>query len=153
MRYHRFTSTRVIPAKAGTHERRGRRTFAGFSSWIPASAGMTLLLALSACGRDGEGANNQAAAAPAKASQTEGDVGTAERLVRAQLGNPEGVTFSNPRRSISEGVTIICGDYEQSGSRQRYIVVGGEEVFVESGMEAGEMDRAFTEFCGDGERA
>ena len=110
------------------------------------------LVLLAACGRGGEGANNQAAAAPPKAPQ-EGDVGTAERLVRAQLGNPQGLSFSNPRRGISEGVTIICGDYQQGGTRQRYVVVGGEEVFVEPRMGPGEMDRAFNEFCGDGERA
>jgi hypothetical protein len=114
----------------------------------------TACLLLAACGRGGEAASNQVAAAPpAKAPQAEGDVGKAERLVRERLGNPEGLAFTNPRRGISEGVTIICGDYEQGGNRQRYIVVGGEEVFVEPGMQAGEMDRAFTEFCGDGERA
>ena len=112
---------------------------------------------LAACGRDEpEAANNQAAAAPANtaapAPEGESDVSTAERKVRERLGNPQGVAFSNARRGASEGVRIICGDYEQGGQRQRYIVVGGEEVFVEPQMQAGEMDRAFAEFCGDGER-
>ena len=111
---------------------------------------------LAACGREEPAANNQAAAAPANAAASapegEGDVSTAERQVRERLGNPQGVIFSNARRGASEGVRIICGDYEQDGQRQRYIVVGGEDVFVEPQMQAGEMDRAFAEFCGDGER-
>ena len=119
--------------------------------------GMTLLLlsslSLAACQRGEPPANNQAAAAPkAPAPPVEGDVGRAERLVRERLGNPAGVTFSNPRRGASEGVPIVCGDYEQNGASHRYIVVGGEDVFVEPRMRPGEMDRAVREFCGDGER-
>ena len=110
----------------------------------------TALLLLAGCGGGGETNNEAAAAPPAKAPQVEGDVGKAERLVREQLGNPQGLTFTSPRRSISEGVTIICGNYTQGGTAQRYIVVGGEEVFVEPRMQAGQMDRAFTEFCGAG---
>jgi hypothetical protein len=112
------------------------------------------LLLISACGRGGP-ANDQAAAAPQKAPAApapEGDVGAAERLVRERLGNPQGLAFSNPRRGASEGVGIVCGDYEQGGRRNRYIVVDRQDVFVESAMRAGEMDRAFGEFCG-GERA
>ena len=117
--------------------------------FVPSAVAGLLLLA--SCGQGDEAANKQAAAAPAP--KAEGDVGVAERRVREQLGNPQGLTFTIPRRMISEGVTIICGQYQQGGARQRYIVVGGEEVFLEPRMQAGEMDRAFTEFCGAGERA
>ena len=116
------------------------------------------LFLLAACGRDEPEAANNPAEAPANAAATapapegQSDVSTAERKVRERLGNPQGVTFSNPRRGASEGVRIICGDYEQGGQSQRYIVVGGEDVFVEPQMRPGEMDRAFAEFCGDGER-
>jgi hypothetical protein len=116
---------------------------------------LAILALLASCGGE-EPANKQVPAAPppkaTAAPAAEGAVGTAERLVRQRLGNPQGVTFSNPRRGASEGVPIVCGDYEQGRARHRYIVVGGEDVFVEPGMGPGEMDRAFLEFCGDGER-
>jgi hypothetical protein len=82
-----------------------------------------------------------------------GDVSTAERLVRERMGNPRDLTFADAERSASQGVPIICGAFEQAGQRHRYIVVGGEDVFVEPQMEPGEMDRAFAEFCGEGGRA
>ena len=106
-------------------------------------------LLFSACQRAEAPANNQAAAAPApaKASQPEGDVSRAERLVREQLGNPAGVTFAVPQRTASEGVRIVCGEYRQGNARNRYIVVDGERVFVEPRMRPGEMDRAYVEFC------
>jgi len=119
------------------------------------SAAVVPALALVACGRDEPVADNRARPAPPAAAapvQPEGAVGTAERRVRERLGNPRGLTFANPRRGASEGVPIVCGDYEQDGATRRYIVVGGEEVFVEPRMGPGEMDRAFAEFCGDGER-
>ena len=111
------------------------------------------LLLVAACNGADASANEQAAAggnsaAPAAAPQ--GDVSAAEAKVRERLGNPQGLTFANARRGASEGVPIICGDYAQSGQRHRYIVVDGEEVFVEPQMEPGEMDRAFAEFCADG---
>ena len=117
--------------------------------------GFAVLVVLAACGRDEPSANKQAAAAPVKAPAApgvEGEVSASERLVRQRLGNPEGLAFSNPRRGASEGVAIVCGDYEQGGQRQRYIVVDRQDVFVESQMQGGEMDRAFREFCGEGER-
>ena len=143
---------RVTPAKAGTHEHGVAGRSRHIRSWIPASAGMTLVWAspfvLAACDRN-EPANNQATA-NAAAPQPEGAVGRAERLVREQLGNPQGLAFVNPRRSASEGVPIICGEYRQGASSHRYIVVDGEDVFVEPRMVPGEMDRAFGEFCDDG---
>ena len=117
--------------------------------------GFAALLLLASCGRGEPSAANQAAAVPAKAPAApavEGEVSAAERLVRQRLGNPQGLAFSNPRRGASEGVAIVCGDYEQGGQRQRYIVVDRQDVFVESQMQGGEMDRAFGEFCGEGER-
>jgi hypothetical protein len=128
------------------------------SSWVPTVAGMILVgigPLLGACDRREESAadNSTTANAAAVAPQPEGPVSRAERLVRAQLGNPQGLAFSNPRRGASEGVPIICGDYQQGGQRHRYIVVAGEEVFVEPSMPPGEMDRAFPEFCGEGEPA
>jgi hypothetical protein len=147
-----FQNERVIPAKAGTYEHLTRRTGGGLRSWVPAFAGMTLVgLLLTACQRAEPPAANQAAAAPkAVLPQPEGDVGRAERLVRERLGNPADIAFANPRQSASEGATIICGEYRHAGATHRYIVVGGEDVFVEPQMERGEMDRAFTEFCGGG---
>ena len=145
---------RVIAAKAGTQERRLGIDDRRLRSWVPAFAGMTLVVALAGCGRD-EPEARKPAAAPAKAPAApavEGDVGAAERLVRQRLGNPQGLVFSNPRRGASEGVAIVCGDYEQAGARHRYIVVDREDVFIEPQMRPGEMDRAFREFCGDGER-
>ncbi|HEX8640789.1 MAG TPA: hypothetical protein VF704_06500 [Allosphingosinicella sp.] len=111
------------------------------------------LIVLAACGRDAPAANGLSAAAPkAPAPVVEGEVGAAERLVRRRLGNPQGLTFSNPRRSASEGVSIICGDYRQGGRSRRYIVVDRQDAFVESQMQPGEMDRAYREFCAGGAR-
>ena len=142
----------VGPAKAGTHEHYAAQNRRRRSSWIPAFAGMTLCLSLTACDRAGAPANNQAAA-PANSAQAtvEGDVAVAERVVRERLGNPQGLVFANPRRTASEGVTIICGDYARGAERQRFIVVGGEDAFLEPEMQPGEMDRYFTEFCAEGQ--
>ena len=82
------------------------------------------------------------------------DRAVAEQVVRRQLRNPPGLTFSNarvqspPRRRVP----IVCGDIERNGRRERYIVVDGEAACIESQMRAGEMDRAVREHCGDGER-
>ncbi len=45
-----------------------------------------------------------------------------------------------------------CGAYQQGGARHRYIVVAGDQAFVEPQMRAGEMERAWSEYCTDGER-
>ena len=120
---------------------------------IPAFAGMTLkvgtaTLALAACQRE-QAPANEAAPAPKQATP-EGDVGAAERLVRQRIGNGGEVRFSSATRSGADGVPIVCGAYEQSGARHRYIVVGREEAFIEPQMRAGEMDRAVAEFCREG---
>jgi hypothetical protein len=114
--------------------------------------GLAALFLLAACDRGEAPANNLAAAAPqAQATEAEGDVAAAERQVRERLGNPQGLVFGNPLRTASEGVTIICGDYARGAERQRYIVVGGEDAFLEPEMQPGEMDRYFAEFCAEGQ--
>jgi hypothetical protein len=102
---------------------------------------------LAAC-QQAEAPANKAAPAPKAADG--GDVAGAERLVRARIGAGGEVRFFDARRSASEGVPIVCGFYEQAGQRRRYIVVGGEDAFVEPQMRAGEMDRAVAEFCREG---
>jgi hypothetical protein len=74
-------------------------------------------------------------------------VGAAQRLVRQRLATTGEIHFVDVRRHGAQGVPIICGAYEQNGVRQRYIVVGGEEAFIEPQMRPGEMERAFGEFC------
>ncbi|HET9429337.1 MAG TPA: hypothetical protein VFO69_13355 [Allosphingosinicella sp.] len=108
------------------------------------------VLLLAAC-QQAEPPANQAAAAPIELPK--GDVSVAEGIVRQRLGNPQNLTFAEAERSASQGVPIICGAFEQNGARQRYIVVGGRDAFIEPQMEAGEMDRAFAEFCGERGRA
>jgi hypothetical protein len=102
---------------------------------------------LAAC-QQAEAPVNKAAPAPKAAAG--GDVAAAERLVRERLGSGGEVHFFGARRTASDGVAIVCGRYEQGGVRQRYIVVDGEQAFVEPQMRAGEMDRAAAEFCGLG---
>src|SRR4051812_44339844 len=95
-------------------------------SWAPAFAGVTpIVLApfLAACQQAAVPANNQSAAAPMpQKAAPESDVSAAQRLVRARLGGAE-VHFLAATRSASEGVSIICGSYEQGGRTQRYVVV------------------------------
>ena len=115
-------------------------------------AAVALLMLLAACQRGEAPASNQATATAAKAAQPESETARAERLVRTQLGNAQGITFAPPQRVLNTGVPVLCGEYRQNGARQRYIVIGGEHAFIEPRMGAGEMDRAFAEFCG-GEQA
>ncbi len=105
------------------------------------------LLLLAACQREQAPANE---AAPAPKQAADGDVGAAERLVRQRIGNGGEVRFSGATRGAADGVPIVCGSYEQSGARHRYIVVGREEAFIEPQMRAGEMERAVAEFCREG---
>ena len=149
----KLLANRVIPAKAGTHEHGMVRIFGRRPSWAPAFAGVTqVVLAplLAACQQSSAPASNQAAAAPAQKAAPVSDVSTAQQRVLARLGAGAQVHFLNVRRSASEGVPVICGTYEQGGARQRYIVVNGEDAFVEPQMRPGEMDRAVAEFCREG---
>ncbi|HEY5710829.1 MAG TPA: hypothetical protein VIT38_02945 [Allosphingosinicella sp.] len=111
---------------------------------------LAALLLLVAC-RQAEAPANKAAVAP-PAPAVVGDVTAAQRLVRQRLGTGGEIRFTDVQRRASDGVPIICGAYEQAGVRQRYIVVGGEEAFVEPQMRAGEMERAVGLYCTDGER-
>jgi hypothetical protein len=104
---------------------------------------------LVAC-QQAEAPANQAAATPPQKAAPPSDVSAAEGLVGARIGAGGAVHFLGARRSASEGVPIVCGLYEQGGRRQRYVVVNGEEAFVEPHMRPGEMDRAVAEFCGQG---
>lgn len=116
---------------------------------------LAALLLLAACQRSEPPANQSApepppAAEPAPAAGANSS--SAEQLVRRRLGADGGaIRFADARRSSHDGVPVVCGAYEQNGARHRYIVAG-EEAFIEPQMRAGEMDRAFREFCGDGER-
>lgn len=116
-------------------------------------AALALLLMLAGCQRAAAPANQAAPAPPPAAAPTaEGDVGAAERLVRQRIGATGELHFAEAQRRAANGVPIICGAYEQSGVRKRYIVVGGEDAFVEPQMRAGEMERAWGQYCTDGER-
>jgi hypothetical protein len=111
------------------------------------------LCLLAAC-QGPPGANNQAAPPPeANAVQPANDVARAEQVVRRQLGNPQGLAFSNAARHETDRVPIVCGEFTQGGRRERYIVVDGERAWIESQMRAGEMVRAIREFCGAPGRA
>ena len=110
------------------------------------------LLLLAGCQSEAPPADNRETAAPVpKGAQPESESARAERLVREAAGNAQGLTFMPPQRTLSDGVPILCGQYARGAERQRYIVVNGEQAFIEPRMRAGEMDRAFAEFCG-GER-
>ena len=111
---------------------------------------LPLFLALAACGQT-EAPVENAATANAAVPAVEGEVTLAERLVREALSDPEGLVFSDPIRSRSEGVTIVCGRYTQGQApARRYIVVDNQDVFVEPNMSAAGMDAAFAEFCTQG---
>ncbi|MGQ0659268.1 hypothetical protein [Sphingosinicella sp.] len=107
---------------------------------------------LVAC-QSGAPANNQTAAAPANAAAPSDPLATAERLVRARVSQRGELRFVEARVRDHQGVAVVCGAYEQSGRQQRYIVVNGEDVFVEPEMAAGEMPRAINLFCAEGGRA
>ena len=110
--------------------------------------------ALSGC-QSNPAANNQAEAAPEtnRVAAPETDVAAAERLVRQRAGGNGGeIRFGRPQTGAREGVTVVCGSYNQGGREQRYIVVNREDVFIEPEMAPGQMPRAVAEFCGDGER-
>ena len=133
-------SSSVIPAKAGIH---------ADSIWTPAFAGVTLLLG--AC-QSGAPANNHTAAAPTNAAAPADPLAVAERLVRERIGQRGEIRFVEARVRDHRGVPVVCGVYEQAGTRQRYIVVDGQ-VWVEPEMTPGQMPLAINEFCAEGGRA
>jgi hypothetical protein len=107
-------------------------------------------LLLTACQQAQAPANHAAPAPVPQKAVPESDVSAAERLVRARIAGGGAARFFGARRSASQGVPIVCGFYEQSGRRQRYIVVNSDDTFVEPQMQPGQMDRAVAEFCGQG---
>jgi hypothetical protein len=114
---------------------------------------LALLLIPAACQNQPQTAANAqpAAAAAANAVQPRDDLVRAYQAVERQLGNVEDLTFTNARVYGDERVPIVCGTVARDrGRSERYIVVGGEEAFVEPQMRSGEMDRAVAEFCREG---
>jgi hypothetical protein len=115
-----------------------------------AAFALPLFLALAACG-EAEAPVENVAPMDVSSNMIEGEVTLAERLVREALGNAEALSFADPIRSRSEGVTIICGHYTRGQEpARRYIVVDNQDVFVEANMEQADMDAAFAEFCTQG---
>ncbi len=112
-----------------------------------------LALPLLAACQNAAPANNQTAAASANVVAPSDPLATAERLVRARVSQRGALRFVEARVRDHQGVGVVCGAYEQGGRQQRYIVVNGEDVFVEPEMAAGEMPRAINEFCAEGGRA
>ena len=99
-----------------------------------------------ACRSEAEPAHNVAAAPEARAPATPTEL--AQRLVTERLDGAQGLGFFDVQTFNSEGATIVCGRVTRPGNApERYIAIGEEDVFVESQMEAGHMDRAVTEFC------
>jgi hypothetical protein len=115
-------------------------------------AAMLAMPMLAAC-QSGAPANNQSAAAPANAAAPADPLAVAERLVRERVRQRGEMRIVEARVRAHEGVPVVCGVYEQGGQRQRYIVVDGQDVFVEPEMAAGQMPRAINEFCAEGGRA
>lgn len=107
---------------------------------------------LAACQNQPAPANKVAAPQVKAVTPPADDRAVAEQVVRRQLGNPAGLTFSNARVIDPGRVPIVCGDVERNGRRERYIVVDGEAAWIESQMRPGTMDPAVREHCGDGER-
>ena len=90
---------------------------------------------------------NEAVAAPAR-----NDLQLAEDAVRNQLGNAQGLSFADAVAHRDNRIAIVCGQVSRAGRSERYIVVDGRAAWVESEMQAGEMDRAVREFCRAGAR-
>ncbi|MBX3562124.1 MAG: hypothetical protein KF780_09970 [Sphingomonas sp.] len=112
--------------------------------------GVLCLSLLAACG-EAEAPVENAVPMNIASNAIEGEVTLAERLAREALGNPEALTFADPIRSRSEGVTIICGHYTRGEEpARRYIVVDNQDVFVEANMSQADMDASFAEFCTQG---
>lgn len=148
----RVALSRVIPAKAGTHEHHRHRNWRGRRSWAPAFAGVTMMGSMLAACQSGAPTNNQSAAAAANAAAPADPLAVAERLVRERVSQRGEVRFVEARVRDHQGVPVVCGTYEQAGARQRYIVVDGQ-VWVEPEMGPNQMPQAINEFCAEGGRA
>ena len=149
------TSPFALSLSKGCHSfllRKGRRT--GLRQAQPERfwVGLGSAVALAAC-QSGAPTDNQAAAAPANTVAPADPLAVAERLVRARVEQRGALRFVEARVLSHQGVQVVCGAYEQGGRQQRYIVVDGQDLFVEPEMAAGEMPRAVNEFCAEGGRA
>ena len=114
---------------------------------------VALLLLPAACQNQPQTVANAQPAAPAAANavQPRDDLGRARQAVQRRLGNVEDLVFTDGRVYGDARVPIVCGTViRDRGRGERYIVVGGEEAFVEPRMRPGEMDRAVAEFCREG---
>ena len=107
------------------------------------------VLLFAGCGEGAAPDNGAAAAAPPPAAPPAPEQ-VAQRMVRRQLGGSE-VSFGATRVYRDDGFAIVCGSYRQPRqSEQRFVAVGDLQVWLEPDMAAGEMDRAFAEYCRDG---
>lgn len=114
---------------------------------------LVVLLALpAACQNQPEAAANAAPAANVAAVPARNDLQVAEDIVRRQVGNPQGLSFSNEVAYRDDRIAIVCGEVTRAGRSERYIVVDGRGAWVESQMQPGEMGRAVREFCRSGAR-
>ena len=101
------------------------------------------------CGDAAVPAANQTAAAPARPAAS-GPAAAAERLVRQRAGTGE-VRFEESHAFANNGAAIVCGVYSQPGRpHQRFVAVSDVDIWLESEMAPGEMDRAVAEFCRNG---
>lgn len=114
------------------------------------AAFVLILSFVGGCSGGAEPINNVAVAPPAELKALD-PAERAEQLVRETIGGGGAIRFSSAQLFDSQGAAIVCGRFAADGQpEQRYIAVGGEDVFIESRMAAGEMDRAVTETCKQG---
>ena len=77
-------------------------------------------------------------------------VAVAERLVRQRVGTGE-LRFEGTRAYANGDVPVVCGAFAQAGRpTQRFVAVSDIDLWIESEMQAGQMDRAFAQYCRDG---
>jgi hypothetical protein len=109
-----------------------------------------LLLLPAACQNQPQAAANAQPAAKAVEAPPRNDLQVAEDTVRRQLGNEQGLEFTDALSRRDDRIAIVCGWVTRRGHEERYIVVDGRGAWVESEMRPGEMDRAVGEFCRPG---
>jgi hypothetical protein len=117
----------------------------------PVAMAMPLIAAtLAGCQSVPAETNNVAAMAIPPVPVPETPIEAAHRLVLARLAVGEGVAFQDEQLYTNAGATIVCGRYAQAGRPAlRYIVVGEQDVFVESDFE-GDIGAAAAETCRNG---
>ncbi len=71
----------------------------------------------------------------------------AQSLVARRLADAQGLSFGEAQVFMSDGATVVCGRYMQSGQpAQRYMVIGEDDVFIEGEFD-GSMNQAVAEAC------